>query len=96
MPLHELSSEGSAGDCRCKFGSKIDYDSDLIYAIIFPPGVALIVVLQESHYTGDSDSGCARRRRGGGRPITARYARNLGIDRAQQNANSVSVASAAH
>jgi len=86
--VHERSSEGS--DYRCKFDSNFDYDSDSlaasdsISAVIFLHGSnALTVVLNrtETATPNANIAGCAT---------------NLGIDRNEQNANSVCATSAAH
>ena len=80
MPLHELSSESS--DDRCKFDSNLNFDYDLRYNL--SAWSALIVVLNRIAQTAAIV------------PIIARYAKNLGIDRKATNANSGSVARAAH
>ena len=80
MPLQELSSEGS--DDRCKFDSNLDFDYDLRYNL--SAWSALIVVLNRIAQTAAIV------------PIIARYAKKLGIARKATNANSGSVASAAH
>ena len=79
MPLQDLSSEGS--DCRCKFDSNLNFDF-IALRYNLSAWFAITVALNRIEPTTETV------------PIIARYAKNLAIDRNEQDANSVCATSA--